>query len=157
MQEEFLQFLPYLKDDDFFGLQNYTRAVYGPDGIMPVPEEAEKTQMGNEYYPEGLEEVVRTVAKHLKLPILITENGIATDDDKRRVDFIERAVQGVHSCITEGLPVIGYTHWSLLDNFEWHLGFSKRFGLIGVDRSTQERTLKPSALYLGSIAQRGAI
>jgi len=157
IQEEFLQFLPYLKDDDFFGLQNYTRSVYGPDGIMPVPDEAEKTQMGNEYYPQGLEAVVRTVSTYLDLPILITENGIATDDDQRRIDFIETALQGVHACVADGLPVIGYMHWSLLDNFEWQLGFSKRFGLIEVDRATQRRIPKPSASYLGNIAKRMTI
>ncbi|HZG87994.1 glycoside hydrolase family 1 protein [Paenibacillus sp.] len=153
LQEEFLQFLPYLKDDDFFGLQNYTRAVYGPDGLLPVPDEAEKTQMGNEYYPQGLEAVIRKVSSHLDLPILITENGIATDDDDRRVAFIDRALRGVHACVADGIPVIGYLHWSLLDNFEWQLGFSKRFGLIGVDRSTQQRNPKPSASYLGHVAK----
>lgn len=157
LQEEFLQFLPYLQNDDFFGLQNYTRAVYGADGILPVPEGAEKTQMGNEYYPEGLEAVVRYVWKSLEIPIIITENGIATDDDTRRVAYIDRALQGVHDCIAEGIPVKGYMHWSLMDNFEWQLGFSRRFGLIAVERTTQERTIKPSGLHLGSLAKKNAI
>ncbi|OCT12824.1 glycoside hydrolase family 1 [Paenibacillus pectinilyticus] len=157
LQDEFLQFLPYMKDDDFFGLQNYTRAVYGADGILPVPESAEKTQMGNEYYPEGLEAVVRYAWKHLGIPIMITENGVATDDDTRRVAFIDRALQGVHACISDGIPVKGYMHWSLMDNFEWQLGFSRTFGLIEVDRTTQERTVKPSGHHLGSIATKNTI
>jgi beta-glucosidase len=157
LQEEFLQFLPYLKDDDFFGLQNYTRMVYGPDGILPVPESAETTQMGNEFYPEALGAVVRYVSEHLKVPIMITENGIATDDDTRRVAFINRALKGVHDCIADGFQVLGYMHWSLMDNFEWQLGFSKRFGLIEVDRTTQERTTKSSGIHLGNIAKENAI
>ncbi|OCT11465.1 glycoside hydrolase family 1 [Paenibacillus pectinilyticus] len=156
-QEEFVQFVPYLQDDDFFGLQNYTRAVYGPDGLLPVGEDAETTQMGNEYYPEALGAVVRYVSTHLNLPIMITENGIATDDDTRRVAFINQALKGVQDCITDGYQVLGYMHWSLLDNFEWQLGFSKRFGLIEVDRTTQERTIKPSGIHLGNIAKDNAI
>ncbi|RTE09198.1 glycoside hydrolase family 1 protein [Paenibacillus whitsoniae] len=156
-QEEFLQFVSYLQEDDFFGLQNYTRAVYGPDGLLPIPENAETTQMGNEYYPEALGAVVRYVSQHLKMPIMITENGVATDDDTRRVAFIDRALKGVHTCISDGYQILGYMHWSLMDNFEWQLGFSKRFGLIAVDRATQERTVKPSGYHLGNIARRNAI
>lgn len=156
-QEEFVQFVPYLQGDDFFGLQNYTRAVYGPDGLLPVSEDAETTQMGNEFYPEALGAVVRYVSTHLNMPIMITENGIATDDDTRRVAFIDRALKGVHDCIADGFRILGYMHWSLMDNFEWQLGFSKRFGLIEVDRTTQERTIKPSGIHLGNIAKENAI
>lgn len=156
-REEFLQFLPYLAEDDFFGLQNYTRTVYGPEGLLPVPADAEKTQMGNEYYPEALEGVIRYVSKHHDKPIMITENGIATSDDSRRIAFIDRALTGVQACIAEGVPVIGYMHWSLLDNFEWQLGFSKTFGLIEVDRSTQERKPKASAYHLGGFARKQSL
>ncbi|WP_138750795.1 glycoside hydrolase family 1 protein [Paenibacillus sinopodophylli] len=157
LNEEFLQFKSYMEDDDFFGLQNYTRTVYGPDGFVPIPEEAEKTQMGNEFYPQGLEAVIRCVSKHLDKPIFITENGVATDDDERRVAYIDCALRGIHACITDGIPVKGYMHWSLLDNFEWQLGFSKRFGLIAVDRTTQERLPKPSASHYGKIAATNAL
>jgi len=153
LEEELLQFLPYLREDDFFGLQNYTRTVYGPDGALPVSEEAEKTQMGYEYYPQGLESVIRTVYKHLGKTIIVTENGVATDDDERRVHFINEALRGVQYCIQDGIPVAGYMHWSLLDNFEWQLGYSKRFGLVAVDRQTQERQPKPSAYHLGQYAK----
>ncbi|MEK4476258.1 family 1 glycosylhydrolase [Paenibacillus sp. FSL R7-0048] len=152
LKEEFLQFISYLKDDDFFGLQNYTRSVYGPEGFLPIPENAEKTQMGNEYYPQGLESVIRCVSKYLDKPIFVTENGVATDDDERRIAFIDTALKGVHACILDGIPLKGYMHWSLIDNFEWQLGFSKQFGLIAVDRTTQERLPKPSASHYGNIA-----
>jgi len=152
LHEEFLQFRPYLVDDDFFGLQNYTRSVYGPDGMLPIPDGAEKTQMGNEFYPQGLESVIRCISTHLDKPIIITENGVSTDHDERRVAFLDRALKGVHACIDDGIPVKGYMHWSLLDNFEWQLGFSKCFGLIAVDRSTQQRHPKQSAFHYGKIA-----
>jgi len=149
LHEEFLQFLPYLQEDDFFGLQNYTREVYGPEGVVPAASEVEKTQMGYEYYPQGLESVIRSVYKHLNKPIIVTENGVATEDDHRRVEFIDQALKGVHACISDGIPVYGYMHWSLLDNFEWQLGYSKHFGLVAVDRSQQLRIPKPSAYHLG--------
>lgn len=157
LQEEFLQFLPYLQDDDFFGLQNYTREIYGPNGFVSPPVDSEQTDMGYEFYPEGLEHVIRYVAKHWSKPIIITENGVATNEDARRIAFIDRALKGVHACIADGIPLKGYMHWSLLDNFEWQLGYSKRFGLIEVDRTTQSRIPKLSAYHLGSIAKMNAL
>ena len=148
--DEFTHYIPYIKDDDFFGLQNYTRSQIGPDGIAPVPEGAETTQMDYEFYPEALEHVIRRVAAEMPgVPIMVTENGIATSDDTRRVEFISRATDGVASCLADGIDIIGYMYWSLLDNFEWQKGFSMTFGLIAVDRATQTRTPKPSLEFLG--------
>lgn len=147
---EFLHYLPYLKEDDFFGLQNYTRTLIGKEGTLPVPEDTETTQMGYEFYPQALGHVIQAVYKDLKLPILVTENGIGTADDTRRTAFIEEALKGVASCQEKNIPVIGYLHWSLLDNFEWQKGFSKTFGLIAVDRETQTRYPKESLRYLGT-------
>lgn len=150
-EEDFGHYLPYLKKDDFIGVQNYTRKLIGKEGSLPVPEGAETTQMGYEFYPEGIGHVLSRVAQETDLPLLVTENGIATDDDTRRVEYIRRALAGIQKCRKEGMQVIGYLHWSLLDNFEWQEGFSKTFGLIAVDRSTQERLPKPSLAYLGSM------
>lgn len=147
--EEFLHYLPYIKDDDFFGLQNYTRTLMGAEGSLPVPDGAETTQMGYEFYPQALGNVIRTVHKSLPIPIMITENGIATSDDTRRVAFIEQALAGVNACVDDGIPVVGYCYWSLLDNFEWQKGYSMTFGLIAVDRSTQKRYPKESLCFLG--------
>lgn len=150
--EEFAHYIPYIKDDDFFGLQNYTRSVYGAEGILPVVAGAETTQMDYEFYPEALEHVIRRVAREMPgMPILVTENGVATSDDTRRVEFIERATDGVANCIADGIDVRGYMYWSLMDNFEWQKGFSMTFGLIAVDRTTQTRTAKPSLGTLGEI------
>lgn len=155
--EEFSHYLPYIKEDDFFGLQNYSRSIIGPDGICPVPEGAETTQMDYEFYPQALEHVIRRVHDEFKavdrgdMPIMVTENGIATEDDTRRVAFIEEATAGVASCLKDKIPVIGYCYWSLMDNFEWQKGFSMRFGLISVDRSTMERSPKESLYFLGTL------
>lgn len=156
-EEEFTHYLPYIKEDDFFGLQNYTRSIIGAEGICPVPEGAETTQMDYEFYPEALEHVIRRVHEEFEhaglkaMPIMVTENGVATEDDTRRVEFIDRAARGIESCLKDGIPVIGYCHWSLMDNFEWQKGFSMKFGLIGVDRSTMERKPKKSLYFLGSL------
>ena len=118
-----------------------------------MPDGAELTQMNYEFYPEALENVIRAVHKDFHGDILVTENGIATSDDNRRVEFIRRALAGVQNCIADGIPVKGYCHWSLLDNFEWQKGFSMTFGLIAVDRATQTRYPKESLTYLGSYAK----
>ena len=146
-------FLPYLQDDDFLGVQNYTRTQYGPQGQLPAPEGAELTQMEYEFYPEALEHVIRRVAKDFKGDLIVTENGVAVSDDARRVEFIRRALSGVENCLNDGIPVKGYMYWSLMDNFEWQKGFSMTFGLIAVDRETMERIPKESLAYLGSFAQ----
>jgi len=131
-------------------VQNYTRSLIGPDGQLPNPEGAELTQMNYEFYPEALEHVLRRVAEDFHGDLYVTENGIATSDDTRRVAFIDAALNGVAACIRDGLPVKSYFHWSLLDNFEWQKGYSMTFGLIAVDRSTQTRHPKESLRFLGS-------
>lgn len=152
--DEFLRYLPHIEQDDFLGVQNYTRSMIGPSGLLPAPAGSVLTQMGYEEYPQALGHVVRAVAQAWKKPILITENGLATDDDDRRVAFIHQALAGVQSCIEDGIDVRGYLHWSLLDNFEWMLGFEKTFGLVAVDRDTLVRRPKNSLRILGSYRDR---
>ncbi len=147
--EEFTHYLPAIEGDDFLGVQNYTRTRIGAEGSLPTPEGAELTQMDYEFYPQALENVIRRVARDFKGDLLVTENGIATDDDSRRAAFIKAALSGVKACIDDGIPVKGYMYWSLLDNFEWQKGYSMTFGLIAVDRGTQQRSPKPSLTLLG--------
>ena len=147
--EEFRHYLPYIRDDDFLGVQNYTRTQYGPQGQLPSPEGARLTQMDYEFYPEALEHVLRKVHDDFKGDLIVTENGVAVSDDESRVEFIERALAGVERCVKDHIPVKGYFYWSLLDNFEWQKGFSMTFGLIAVDRETQTRTPKESLRVLG--------
>ena len=151
--EEFRHYLPWIQDDDFLGVQNYTRSQFGPEGMLPAPEGAELTQMDYEFYPEALENVIRKVQEDFKGDLIVTENGIAISDDSRRVEFIGRALQGVENCLNDGIPVRGYCHWSLMDNFEWQKGFSMTFGLIAVDRTTMQRIPKPSLAFLGSYTE----
>ena len=156
-RKEFSIYLDAIKDDDFLGIQNYARSIYGKDGLENPPDGVELTQMGYENYPYALGNVLRRVNKELgekgiKKTLIVTENGIATDDDEKRIAFIEKALEGLRDAKDEGVEVKGYFHWSLLDNFEWQKGFSMTFGLIAVDRSNMERHPKESLYYLGSFA-----
>jgi beta-glucosidase len=153
--EDFLYYLPFLQEDDFLGVQNYSRKIHGPDGVVKPDEPTRLTKMGYEFYPEALGNVLRFVSKHWDKPIIVTENGISTDNDEERVEFIERALAGVYQCLEEGIHVMGYTYWSLLDNFEWQLGYAQTFGLIAVDRTTQTRYPKESLSFLGNIKKNG--
>ena len=149
--DEFTHYLPLIEGDDFLGVQNYTRSRYDTNGSMSAPDGAELTQMNYEFYPQALEHVLRTVAQSFHGDLIVTENGIATADDTRRVAFIEQALTGVQNCLADGLPIKGYFYWSLMDNFEWQKGFAMQFGLIAVDRANnQTRSPKPSLGYLGS-------
>lgn len=138
---------------DFVGVQTYTRIRVDANGILPPPKGAELTAAGYEFYPEALAATIRYAARKTGKPIFVTENGIGTDDDTRRVVYIDRALAGVRDCIDEGIDVRGYLHWSLLDNFEWVFGYKQRFGLVSVDRKTFKRTPKPSAIHLGALAR----
>ncbi|HEY2445538.1 MAG TPA: family 1 glycosylhydrolase [Rhizomicrobium sp.] len=151
------QFLESARGDDFVGVQTYTRIRFGPKGQLPPPDGAERTQMGYEFYPEALDATIRNAAGVSDCPVLVTENGIGTEDDSRRIDFTRRALQGVHAAIADGVDVRGYIHWSLLDNFEWLEGYRPKFGLVAVDRATQARKPKPSAYWLGEIARNNAV
>jgi beta-glucosidase len=142
---------------DFIGVQTYTRELIGPDGVRPPPKDAKFTSSHMEYYPQALEATIRYTAKNVRLPIYVTENGCSTDDDAERIAYIRTAVQGVANCLKDGVPVKGYIHWSLLDNFEWIFGYGPHFGLIGVDRATMKRTVKPSARFLGQIARNNGL
>jgi len=154
MNDELLHYIPYLKNDDFIGVQNYTRSVFNSEGLVVPGKDAEYTLANYEFYPEALEKVIRFVHTHLPIPILVTENGCATSNDERRVEFLRRALAGVKNCIDDGIPVKGYCCWSLLDNFEWQQGFAITFGLIAVDRSTQKRYPKPSLAFFGSYRKK---
>jgi len=145
------------KGDDFIGVQNYERARWDARGRLPPPPDARRNDMGGEVHPPSLAGAVRYVHAATGLPILVTEHGVGSDDDALRAELIPAALAALKSAIDEGVPVKGYLHWSLLDNFEWVFGYRRRFGLVAVDRSTFERTLKPSARVLGGIAQRNAL
>ena len=153
-EDDFKHYLPAIRDDDFLGVQNYTRKLIGKDGDLEPAEGVRLTLAGYEFYPEALGHVIRHVAEDWEKPIFVTENGIATNNDEERVEYISEALKGVQSCINEGINVKAYLHWSLMDNYEWQAGYSQTFGLIAVDRTTMERKQKPSFSFLGGVAQK---
>jgi beta-glucosidase len=152
-----LDWLTVSSNDDFVGVQTYSRNVLGPDGRLPVPDDVPQMQTGWEVYPAALGHTVRLAAAHAKVPVLVTENGMATDDDDARVAYTQAALEGLAGCLRDGVDVRGYLHWTLLDNFEWTAGFAKTFGLIAVDLETFRRTVKPSARWLGQIARSNSL
>lgn len=145
------------RGDDFIGVQNYERHVWAPQGKLPISAGAEKNMFGGEVYPGSLAGAVRYAHRRSGTPVIITEHGVATDKDPIRARMIPPALAELHQAMDEGVPVLGYIHWSLLDNFEWSVGYWPKFGLTAVDRKTFARTLKPSARVLGDIAQRNAV
>ena len=147
-------FLAAARGDDFIGVQTYTRTRVGPAGQLGPEDGVETTLMGYEFWPEALEATIRLAWEETgHVPVLVTENGIAAAEDHRRIEYVRRALQGVRRALDDGIDVVGYTHWSALDNFEWVFGYGPTFGLIGVDRATQERVAKPSAHWLGDVAR----
>ena len=152
-------FLDATDGDDFLGVQCYSRMRVGPAGPVGPEEGSIVLPLGYEYWPEALAATIRRAWAYTggRVPILVTENGIGTDDDDLRVRYVETALAGVLDCLTEGIDVRGYTYWSLLDNFEWAFGYVPRFGLAAVDRTTFVRTPKPSARRYADIICANAL
>ncbi|MFE5286222.1 glycoside hydrolase family 1 protein [Nocardia sp. NPDC056611] len=151
---------PYLeaaRDDDFVGTQAYTSRLVGPDGPIAHAEDPGNTLTGWAYRPDALGLAIRHAWQVTGgTPILVTENGIATGDDTRRIAYTGEALEHLGRAVAEGIDVRGYLHWSALDNYEWG-HWRPTFGLIGVDRATFARSPKPSLAWLGSIARANAL
>ena len=150
-------FLEATTEDDLVGVQTYTRNRVGPDGYRDAPAGAPRTQMGYERRPAAIAATVRRAAEVTGKPVLVTEHGIATTDDSDRIAFVREGLLALHDVIAEGVDVRGYVYWSLMDNFEWVLGYGPTFGLVAVDRTTFERTVKDSARWLGAVARANAL
>lgn len=141
------------RDDDFVGVQAYTRNVFGPRGMVRDDPVDERTLTGWEYWPGALETALRHTRELVgDVPLLVTENGIATADDDRRIAYTAAALAGMQRAMADGIDVRGYLHWSLLDNYEWG-SFTPTFGLVAWDPETFERRPKPSARWLGDLAR----
>jgi beta-glucosidase len=158
-------FLEASKEDDFIGVQTYsrTRLESESDQTSGLPTDdagdgIRRTQIGWEWRPQAVAVTVRRAAELLPgRPIVVTEHGVAASDDAERVEFITDGLKALHPLVGEGIPLRGYIHWSAFDNFEWAYGYAMQFGLIAVDRSTQQRTVKPSARFLGEIARTNTL
>jgi beta-glucosidase len=138
-------------------VQNYERVIWGEDGKVDPPEGGLRNFRGVEVYPPSLAGAVRYAHEVSQVPILVTEHGVGTDDDTVREAIITGGLDHLHTAIGDGVPVLGYCHWSLLDNFEWIFGFAPRLGLHSVDRVTFKRTPKRSAYVYEGIARANAI
>ena len=156
--EVYGRWLDLARDDDFIGVQNYERARYDADGEVPPPPGAPLNQLSSsDIYPLSLAGAVRYAHEATGRPVLVTEHGLGHRDDTLRAAFIEPALTGLLDVIEDGVPVLGYLHWSLLDNFEWIFGYDVKFGLHEVDRETFVRTPKPSAaVYSAFVRANGA-
>jgi beta-glucosidase len=156
-RENYGAWLETAKDDDFLGVQNYERAVWTAEGKLPAPPGATLNFLGSEVYAPSLAGAVRYAHQATGVPILVSEHGVGTDDDAMRARFIPAALTELKKAIDDGIPVKGYCHWSLLDNFEWIFGYKPHFGLASVDRTTFKRTPKPSAAVYAAIARRNSL
>lgn len=142
------------REDDFVGVQNYERVVHGPDGPVPPGPEAVVNDMGTAVEPASLAGAVRYAYEAAQVPVLVTEHGIATDDDRLRAEFIPPSLELLGEAVAEGVPVLGYCHWTLMDNFEWVSGYGTRLGLHAVDRETFARTPRESSRVYCAEVQR---
>lgn len=152
---------------DFLGVNYYTRNVIRHDprvhllGAALVPQRRRRTHTGWEVYPPGLTDTLRMVAgRYPPLPLYVTENGAAFRDppaadgevrDRPRVEYLREHLLALMPALAEGIDLRGYFVWSLLDNFEWSHGYSKRFGIVHVNYATQKRTLKSSARFYAEV------
>jgi beta-glucosidase len=149
--------LELAKDDDFVGVQNYDRTLWDAKGMVAPPPGGNRNFMGREVYAPSLAGAVRYAYEVTRVPVIVTEHGVGTDDDTIRAELIPAALAELHKAMHAGVVVKGYIHWSLLDNYEWVFGFKPHFGLCSVDRKTFKRTPKPSATVLGGIAKRNSL
>jgi beta-glucosidase len=139
------RWLELAREDDFIGVQNYERNYYDArQAVNPDGTPYTGGLMGGTD-PASLGCCARYVHAATGVPVIVTEHGMQTDDDSRRVAFIEPSLRGLGEAMADGVPVLGYFHWTLMDNFEWILGYEGKLGLYSVDRETFARTPKPSA------------
>ena len=138
------------KKCDSIGLPYYFHRKFG-DTVHYV-----KTDMDWDIYPEGLEFSLRMLVRYKK-PVFVSESGIADVRDIYRADYITRQVQATWRAIQKGVDVRGHMYWSLLDNYEWALGFEKCFGLVEIDYETLERKIRPSAYVYKEICEQNAV
>ncbi len=156
---------------DLLGVNYYTRAVMKYDRKFPVVAASQVQPEGNEYsgmweiYPEGLYEILTRIWKDYQptCEIMVTENGVPVPDgldfdgrvrDERRIRYLRNHLAQLRRAMNEGVPVRGYFHWSLMDNFEWALGYAPRFGLVYVDYATLKRTIKDSGHWFAKVIKQ---
>jgi beta-glucosidase len=137
--------------------------VVVPEGVQTTggfTDGVARTEAGTPIVPAALTDLLVRVQRDYDAPVLITENGAVFAEplhDERRIAFIRDHLAAIHDAIAQGARVLGYCHWSFLDNFEWALGYAQRFGLVHVDYATQRRTIKDSGRAYARIAAANAL
>jgi beta-glucosidase len=153
---------------DFLGVNYYNQGRVRSRLLPPLEpsgDPLERTGMGWEVYPAGLVEVLEFVVSRTgALPLYVTENGAAypvdaadPTRDPARVSFLRRHLEAALDALDRGVPLRGYFAWSLLDNFEWALGYDPRFGIVHVDYRTLERRVRDSGRFMGAVARSGGL
>jgi beta-glucosidase len=141
------------RNDDFIGVQTYNRTLIGQRDYVRAGRPSMVDAWGRDASPEALPSVIAEAHRETGLPVLVSENGINAFDDALRVNHLRSTLRLMSLAIDAGAPVLGYIHWSLLDNYEWSSGYVPRFGLVAVNRKTFRRTPKPSlAAYRSFVA-----
>jgi beta-glucosidase len=152
-----MPFYEAARGDDFLGVQTYMRLRFGETGYAPTPPGVMTNGSGNDVSPDALGATLREAWNHCQVPIIVTENGIETSDDAARIVHMTQSIAVLKDAISSGIPVAGYVHWSLLDNFEWRSGYVQQFGLFSVDRASFVRTPKPSASAYSALIERAGV
>jgi beta-glucosidase len=179
--------LEKIQQVDILGINYYSRAVMKHSAKIPVVNVEQVQPEGNEYsgmweiYPDGMYNILKQVWSYFppsppaplpikgegsRVELMVTENGVPVPDgvdfdgrvrDERRIRYLQNHIAQVQRAIEDGIPVKGYFHWSLLDNFEWDLGYGQRFGLVYVDFKTQKRIMKDSGRWFANVIKKNAV
>lgn len=151
------------KKVDYLGISYYAHILFKPGALTAIYHVEKLESLGYPhddmwaYKPEGLAQIIKRLYSKYKLPILITENGICTSSSDRRISSIKDYLAIIHDLIENGIPFLGYIHWSTFDNFEWNLGPTYRFGLVSVDLQSKDRTMTEAGLFYSKICTENAI
>ena len=142
---------------DFIGLNYYSSSYQ--KGLTNIPSKPGDmvTDMGWVIYPEGLYDCLEYLGNEVRLPVIVTENGIGTTDETQRIFYMDAHIRQVHRAIENGIPVKGYMCWSLTDNYEWDKGYFMRFGLVNIDFTTQKRTIKEGGKWYAELIARNGL
>ena len=153
----------FIEDIDYLGISYYAKIRMKPQPITELDNPGELAKMGLkhdkmwEYYPQGLKENVLRYWNKYKKPIVITENGVCTDDCNFRIQSIKDYLGLLHECIEMGVDIRGYYHWTTMDNFEWNIGPTYRFGLVEVDFVNGKRRMKDSGKFYQKVVENNGI
>lgn len=139
---------------DFLGINYYSTNYVKGFSMRNARDGEPRTDMGWSIHPRGLLDALSVAYRRFRLPVIVTENGIATADDTQRIEYIRNHLAVILEALAQGIDVAGYMYWALTDNFEWAEGYSKRFGLVGIDYATLARTVRDSARWYAATIAR---